>query len=555
MATAVGPQSQGTGAPPPQYITAGRGINVPNPAYQAWLKAGQAQTAAAAAPTKPAATPKPAAAPDYGGAYGPDGRWYPKDKNGQLVGYNPPGYTPPPPGGPSGPTPYQQMTKYEEAQIALQREQLAAQQKQQLAAEKLGASTLIENSNNQYRQDRLKDFYGTLGGRAFDSPKGAPVFQKAPESQTMKDAYALTGEQDPWTAGAAPYAGYTGSSQMNAQHPNLSGPYDNPPVPTSGTGSQIPIPPRSMAMGGMIPQISANGPVPSPPNATSTIQGPPLSYGGGGEIPGSTGQPQLIMAHGGEEITPAPGTPMPTLLGSPGGKPFSNPMDPNDPTTQPQGDGGDIKSVISNLIQAVQAVLARPEFADLQAPIAAPPDGPGGPPPSMATGGIIPSAGVSQSPAGVGVIPNTGANQSPIGSMSPPQPVNQSPAVGQTGVQGMAPQPQSQSNLIHAAPQTIVNGPGVMNHVPYGRSLTGLGGQGAGMTANGTPVPLSGWQLANMDPSSIADYQSYVGSIAGWNPADLKQVGTSTTQPSGMPMLGAPKNFVPIQIQGGPGGG
>lgn len=420
-------------------------------------------------------------------------------------------------------------TWYEQQQIALDNQRLAdaraaqaAQEKYQAEQAEISRSNLIEGANKDYRSAQLQSTYGTINGMAFAGPKGSPIAQQLPESEVMKDAYAKNNQIDPWSQPAL-YGGYTGSGYMNAQQPGLQDERTQVKAPIAGTGA-------------------------------------PISMAGGGNVPGTTGQPQLIVAHGGENITPAPGTPMPTLLGSPGGKPFSNPLDPNDPMSKgPAGpqepdptQGTDIKSLIANLIKSVQAVLATPEFSSLQAPIPGSPDiSAGSPdaPPSMARGGMVPSL----------ALPFT------FQSAMPTQPTIPGYAAGGT----VPPSPPERNyygqsvpgNIVHAPSYNdVVAGPGTLNPIMGAPGtnqgvLSGLSGFGATVTPNGTPVTMSAYQRQNLMPSSISGpggYNDYVKQVANWDPADLVNQ-TNKMMDSGN--LTAAKHYAPINIQPAPAGG
>lgn len=473
-------------------------------------------------------------------------------------------------------------TWYEKQQIALDKQrikdaeaaqaaQLAYQHQQQLIAQ----SNAVEAANQSFRDAQLKSTYGTINGMAYGSPKGAPVSQLLPEPLLLKQAYAAGKQPDPWNQ-AAPYGGYTGSQYMNAQQPGLSAQGDpNQAVPKTGPGSPIPLPTdTSTAVPGMA---------------------------GGGSVPGSIGQPQLIVAHGGEEITPAPGTPMPTLLGSPGGKPFSNPLDPSDPnnpspTNGPDGpsDGSSINDAISNLIAAAQALVTHPGFKGV-APIPGTPpisgsDSSQPPIPGMAAGGMVGypvmhsnmNAGEGDETsipgyASGGRIPYANASYSRSAALqstpvttSSRWPVHQSTLPLTTGSRGPSGIPlwmpmgqnaygqASGNNVVHSPFANDINaGPGVLNHMPYSPVLTGLSGYGATMTPDGTPVIMSNWQRSHLMDSSISGpggYDDYAMQVAGWSPTDLKGLGNSVTGNFATDLT-APKNYTPISVNPAPAGG
>lgn len=506
-----------------------------------------------------------------------NGTWWNIDQYGQPVSrYAVPAAKPMALGGTGGPT------WYEKQQIALDKQRLAdaeAAQAAQLAyqaeQQKIAQSNAVESANQAFRDAQLKSTYGTINGMAYGSPKGSPFVEQLPEPMLLKEAYAASGQTDPWSQ-QAHFGGYTGSAYMNAQQAGLADQGDpNAQVPTNGTGSPIPIAPTAP---------SANPwPMVGPPRTGPTPSGP-VSMAQGGQVPGSLGQPQLVMAHGGEEIKPAPGTPLPTLLGSPGGAPFSNPLDPSDPNNpSPQG-GESINDALQHLIQAAQELVMHPGF---KAPIAPPePSTPG-----MASGGVVPSYArggvVSYSNAAFpSSLPSTALpldNYTPVGqgrtdsyrpvgppvSQSPVPPIT-SPVWGGTAsvppAWGGPVAPPSQNaygqsinpNMVHQPTYNDVNaGPGVLNHMPYSPVLTGLSGYGATMTPDGTPVVMSNWQRSHLMPSSISGpggYSDYAMQVAGWNPADLQALGTSVTGNFGTD-LSAPKNYAPIAINPAPSGG
>lgn len=533
--------------------------------------------------------------------------------DGTVLGLYTPGKTPvtsyPLGGGGGGPT------WYEQQQVTLDKQRIADaeaaqkfQEAQALEAKKIAESNAVESANQAFRDAQLKSTYGTINGMAYASPKGSPFVQQLPEPLLLKESYADNKQVDPWSM-PAQTGGYTGQGFMNAQQPGLANQGDpNMQVPLTGPGSAIPlpqpIPSPILPHGGWSGAIDPRGaPAPAPSMARGgrvpVFQSPQANdsysdagipgYAPGGQIPGTTGQPQLIMAHGGEQITPAPGTPLPTLLGSPGGAPFSNPTDPNDPNNpSPQG-GGSINDAINNLISAAQALVTHPGFKGAPIPIPGQDEqdssASGQPPvPGMAAGGMVngyprfpvvsPNSNAGEGDdtsipgyAAGGKVPyyyddgRSGASQSnPVGSVGgrgganqlpPPFYTPQTNAYGQTG-QATA------SNVIHAPTYNDISaGPGVLNHMPYSPVLTGLSGYGATMTRDGTPVVMSNWQRNNLMPSSISGpggYDDYAMQVAGWNPADLAALGKSVTGNFGVD-LSAPKNYSAIPIAPAPGGG
>lgn len=138
------------------------------------------------------------------------------------------------------------------------------------------------------------------------------------------------------------------------------------------------------------------------------------------------------------------------------------------------------------------------------------------------------------------------------------QPVT--PWMGRPSPDGMYLNPWGQwsgPTNVHGLGQDVVAGPGVLNHVPYSPALTGLSQYGGLMTPNGTPVTMSNWQRANLNPSSISGpggYEDYAMQVAGWNPTDLANQGRNMTGSFGTD-LSAPKNYAPIAINPAPAGG
>lgn len=520
-------------------------------------------------------------------------------------------------GGNSGPT------WYEQQQIALDKQRIAQaakaqafQEAQALEAKRLAESNAVEAANQAFRDAQLKSTYGTINGMAYAGAKGSPFAEKLPEPLLLKQYYADNKQTDPWTRGPQ-VGGYTGSGYMNAEQPGIFNITDaNMQIPKTGPGSIIQVPPdpnitpKTAAGAAAVPSAARGGTVGTPdrpqivtsPNGYSVIAqrdaGPVVKtpydysvsgkqipgYAAGGQIPGTTGQPQLIMAHGGEHIIPAPGTPMPALLGSPGGAPFSNPTDPNDPMSQGEGapiasqddsgsddpnSGGDIQAFIMNLIQAAQALVTNPGFAKLGIPMGPPSgDSTGSAPiPGMAMGGVVPSYA-----AGGVVTDRGGANQSAPGTPGD-RDVNQSPAVTPDD-RGAANQSSNDALFMPQGPNAygqttgddmvhsptyndILPGQGVLNHMPYSPVLTGLSGYGATMTRNGTPVVMSNWQRSHLMPSSVSGpggYEDYAMQVAGWNPTDLQALGNRASD-FGSQGLVAPRNYAPFVVNPAPSGG
>ena len=511
-------------------------------------------------------------------------------------------------------------TWYEQQQVALSQQQIADarkaqawQQAQALQQQRLAEHTAIDTANQAFTDEKLKTLYGTINGMAYGAPKGARVDQQLPEPSMLAQGYKDLHVQSPWVTQPT-YGGYTGSEYMNAQQPgsySLTDP--SMAIPKTGDGSIIP-PAPSMARGGRVPVFQEPQANTDYGDAGITGYAPGGNVPGqppGGDIPGSPGQPQLIMAHGGEHITPAPGTPLPALLGSPGGAPFSNPTDPNDPMNpgSPTTPSGNIQQSIMALIQAAQALVTDPDFSKLGIPIAPPsdsgpqdgsggsPDASGGPPqggpqvPGMAGGGMVgyptarPIPGylpLSQAVPGMaagGTLSSdsrSGANSSGVPYSNAAYAVSPSGAVNSTNRSSANPYanligpPVTAPTTTNAYGQTagsnvmsspgyndIQAGQGVLNHMPYSPVLTGLSGYGATMTPNGTPVVMSNWQRSHLSPNSISGpggYDDYAQQVAGWSPADLQALGNSVTGGFGTD-LAAPKNYAPITIPIAPAGG
>lgn len=143
-------------------------------------------------------------------------------------------------------------TWYEQQQIALDQQRLAdaraaqaAQEKYQAEQQAIARSSQVESANQAFRDAQLKSTYGTINGMAYGGAKGSPFAQMLPEPSVLKDAFAANHQVDPWSQPAM-YGGYTGSGFMNMQQPGLANQGDpNMRMPTSGTGSAIPLPPAS----------------------------------------------------------------------------------------------------------------------------------------------------------------------------------------------------------------------------------------------------------------------------------------------------------------------
>jgi hypothetical protein len=123
-----------------------------------------------------------------------------------------------------------------------------------------------------------------------------------------------------------------------------------------------------------------------------------------------------------------------------------------------------------------------------------------------------------------------------------PDPFSQvSPYAGYTGSSYVNPQHPGNP----AVTQAPIGSPGQQQGggqpLPLGPELTGASGFGGLVTQNGTPVAPSAYQQANLDPTSLEHYNSYVTDIAGFNPADFKQTGTNET--GNVAALAAPEKY------------
>jgi hypothetical protein len=177
------------------------------------------------------------------------------------------------------------------------------------------------------------------------------------------------------------------------------------------------------------------------------------------------------------------------------------------------------------------------------APIGSPQ--PAGAPPTPG----IPNPGMAASPNQPPPVSAQGAPP-PIGNSAAPPPPGGTPP----GSPGDTIQWGSLNGNSYSPGSGVKPGPFAMNHVPYGPELTGLSGYGGLITPNGTPVAMSNWQRLQLDPTSIARYNSYVSDIAGMNPADMAQIGASETG-NKMADLKAPIRFSGVNVTPAPAGG
>lgn len=510
----------------------------------------------------------------------------------------------PPPGGGGGPT------WYEQQQIALDKIRIADAQKAQafaqaqaLEQQKIAQSNAVEAANQSFRDAQLKSTYGTLNGMAWASPKGMPNSEQLPEPLLLKEAYAAGHQVDPWSKPAM-YGGYTGGSFMNAQQPGLANTTD-PGIqpPATGPGSFIPPPgpistPGSVNGGGM--GYGGGGgwtaPPGTPPSHGGPIQTPNMeqmqqwhdiahslpaptgipSMATGGTVPGYSGQPQLIMAHGGETIIPADGRPAPIAMGATSA---STPV-PGYAMGGVVPDQTDPQALFNTWHDAIHQT--DPSRGMGPTGIASGyPSGGGTPHPYPGGGsGWNPGNGTAYPGGGWGTGSGSVANPAPsgwgIGSGVPAGPIGSMPGYGGNPWRGgglpagFNPTMQRSAPITNAYGQSApaqtthaptyndtLAGPGMLNHLPYSPVLTGLSGYGATMTPNGTPVVMSNWQRSHLMPSSVSGpggYDDYAMQVAGWNPADLQALGTSITGNFGTD-LAAPKNYAPISVNPSPSGG
>ena len=584
MPNVVGPAETNVTAPadpgsqPPQYISAGRGVTVPNPAYAQWEKQNAAyqqwltrtQLGVANAGANPA--PRPSnAKPATGGNHTQtiNGYTYIVDGNGNIVSYVGPANAAPPTnpslglgsyGGGSGSG--RGMTAYEAAQVKLDNQKIADAEAQQKADEQYRQAQALDAFNKNQQDFQTKHFYGSIAGPAYAAPAGAPNWWKMPEPDYVTNYYKNTPNAgpDPWSQ-PNPYSGYSGSLFSNPQQPGtqqtppagalaapvaarqgqaVNGPTPgvtsgalpafNPYAPQTGQNLLTPPPiaqatPRSMAMGGgsdatelaivhggeqlVEPETIGATKIPFPvkrqiPSLSSPQYnaGPQIPGYAEGKVPGPPGQPQVAVLKPGEGVIP-------------GGN-FSD----DNPSPVANAGPDSMNPLIKQLLAAVNGIITSPEFQS--AVYTKPP----------ISGNGDDSQGGDSTPGSfaTGLVPGLPAPSSFTTPTPPP----------------ITPQQQS----------GVIPGPRAINHVPYGPELTGLSGYGGLITPNGTPVVASEWQRQHLDPTSLANYDDYAGSIAGYNPADLKQLSDQMTGVlnENSPTIKAPIKFnlnIPVPGQGG----
>jgi hypothetical protein len=289
---------------------------------------------------------------------------------------------------------------------------------------------------------------------------------------------------------------------------------------------------------GVVPaQNALNTPPPATPNmppANPMAPQPVPSMAGGGQVPGPTGTPSLAVVHGGEQVTPAPGGPAPSLDNAPQ-------MPPGGPQGQSQGAGQSLMSApglhpaIAALVDAVSGLLQNPDFAPFVAGTLKSSQATPGGTQSMAVGGTVPGAPTTAPPGAVDTanpsatqmetyqetgryaapspaaspMANTGANQS-LGGLAGMRPSAQSSALGAPSPQPIGGAPQAgaqgvQSNTGAAGPVDNPVMP-VANMDPYTRAL---------YDTHGRLHPYSAQQEAQMGPAGTAAVGSYIGKVLG----------------------------------------
>lgn len=447
-----------------------------------------------------------------------------------------------------------------------------------------------------------------------NTPNAGPDPWNQPNPYSGYSGTLFSNPQQPGTqatppVGSTPAPAIGGAGQVvNGPTPGVASgtlPGFNPNAPQSGQNVPTPppiapnvgartgaIPPRSMAYGGgstgtelailhggeqvVEPdRIGATGvPVaekkPTPQLTSSQYYpGPVPGMASGGTVPGSPGQPQLAVLHGKEDVIP-------------GGN-FSG----HNPSPVANAGPESMNPLIQQLLSAVNGIITSPEFQSAvyssngmaKPPIAGGDDssplngaGDSSMPGSFATGwpplpgtydasiyrpGSVPGTwmdvATGRSVPAAQASPGTTAPVTPVTPVTPGLGVRSGPR-GQP--LGLTPPPISANA---AAQQSgVIAGPTAINHVPYGPELTGMSGLGGLITPNGTPVVASEWQRQHLDPTSLGNYEDYAGSIAGWNPADLKQQSDQMTGVlnENSPTIKAPIKFdlsnqIPVPGQGG----
>lgn len=447
--------------------------------------------------------------------------------------------------------------------------------------------------------------YSGYSGTLFSNPQQpgtqvTPPAGSTPAPAIGGDGQIVNGPTPGVTSGTLP--GFNPNAPQSGQ--NVPTP---PPIaPSAGAGAGA-LPPRSMAYGGgstgtelailhggeqvVEPDRIGSTGVPvaekkAIPQLTSSqyYPGPVPGMAAGGTVPGPPGQPQLAVLHGKESVVP-------------GGN-FSA----HNPSPVANAGPESMNPLIQQLLSAVNGIITSPEFQSAvyssngmaKPPVAGGDDssplmggasgGDDSMPGSFATGWPPLPGTYDSSIYRPGSVPGTwmdvatgrpvSAAQASPGTPAPapvPNPIgNPKYAVGAAGmgggsgagitgigsIGGFTPPPISASA---AAQQSgVIAGPTAINHVPYGPELTGMSGFGGLITPNGTPVAASEWQRQHLDPTSLGNYEDYAGSIAGWNPADLKQQSDQMTGVlnENSPTIKAPTKFdlsgaIPVPGQGG----
>lgn len=454
-----------------------------------------------------------------------------------------------------------------------------------------GASSFFKLPEPQYVQDYYKNNpqaggdpwsqtpqYGGYSGSLFSNPQ-QPGTQQTPPTGAL----------------AAPVAAGQGQS-VNGPTPGVTSgalPIYNPAAPQSGQNVLTPppiAPPKSMARGGMSDGtelavvhggekivepfgIGATGISPRPktigatgapvlpkqpvPALVSPSYNPGYPIPGmadGGKVPGPPGQPQLAVLHAGEDVVP-------------GGN-FSD----NNPSPVANAGPESMNPLIKQLLSAVNGIITSPEFQSAvyssDSGMTKPPIGGGddtSTPGSFASGWPPDPGTYDPNIYRPGSVPGTWmdvATGRPVTSPTLPTtpfttPVFSSPVGSTTTPTTPTPPPIARPTTTPNI-SGIVPGPTAVNHVPYGPELTGMSGYGGLITPNGTPVVASEWQRQHLDPTSLGNYEDYAGSIAGYNPADLKQLSDTMTGVlnENSPTIKAPIRFnlsgqTPVPGQGG----
>src|SRR5258706_5636716 len=271
---------QWPGPPPPQYITAGKGMGI-NPAYVVWQQKEAAYEAAekkyqAAPKSSGGSQAKPAGATHVQSINGYD---YVVDSTGNIVSV-----VGPTQGGTGAVNPYSSIgggggiTAYEQAQVALEKQKLADAEAQQKADQEYRQAQALDTFNKNEQEFQTKHFYGSIAGPSYAAPAGAPNWWKLPEPGYVADYYKNnpSAGPDPWNQ-PNPYSGYTGSGFSNPQQP---GTQVTPPAGGVAAGGQVANPFPGVTSGAVsaynpnAPQTGQNIPGLTPPPIASSGTGP-----------------------------------------------------------------------------------------------------------------------------------------------------------------------------------------------------------------------------------------------------------------------------------------